>query len=466
MEKSRLIRLLRSFTPAELRNFKKYLRTPFFNQRSETLALLDVLEKSLRSGKAVPEKTDAYRRIFGRDEHDDHRVRLAMSSLYKLAGQFLAVQDFLNDAPGYQRRLARVFHQRRLSDHARLALAEAGAAHERQPLRNADFLEEHYRLSLEKNRMAVDTQASELIDFQQLSKDLDQAFLAQKLWHSCFMLSHQAVVNTNYDFGLLEAALEYAERSGALATPAVALYYHCYRALTNPSEHAHFQAFKSLLLTHDQLFPPDERRDLFILAINFCIRQYNAGNSDYLHEQFDFYREGLAQKYFLTEGVLSRYTYLNAASNGMALQELDWTERFIHEYRDLLPEAHRESLFSFNLARLEYQRRALGRALQLLQKTDYKDLPLSLAAKTLQLKIFYELGEFDLLESHVQAFGAFIRRKKALGYHRTNYQNTLFYTQKLLEINRFDKTAVAALRAELENTGAVAEKDWLLAQLS
>ncbi len=42
--------------------------------------------------------------------------------------------------------------------------------------------------------------------------------------------------------------------------------------------------------------------------------------------------------------MLSRYTYLNAASNGMALQELDWTERFIHEYRDLLPEAHREKL--------------------------------------------------------------------------------------------------------------------------
>ena len=103
--------------------------------------------------------------------------------------------------------------------------------------------------------------------------------------------------------------------------------------------------------------------------------------------------------------------------------------------------------------------------MQLLQKADYKDLLLSLAAKMLQLKIFYELTEFDLLESHLQAFGAFIRRKKALGYHRDNYQNTLHFTQKLLDTNRFDKAAWAALRAEIEATGALAEREWLLGQV-
>lgn len=177
-----------------------------------------------------------------------------------------------------------------------------------------------------------------------------------------------------------------------MVKPAIAVYFYCYRALTNPAATAFFQQFKAELLAHSALFPIDERRDL-------------------------------------------------------------------------LPEAHRESLFSFNLARLEYQRRALGPALQLLQKADYKDLLLSLAAKMLQLKIFYELTEFDLLESHLQAFGAFIRRKKALGYHRDNYQNTLYFTQKLLDTNRFDKAARAALRAEIEATRALAEREWLLGQV-
>jgi len=465
MEKSRLVRLLRSFSPAELRGLRRFAQSSLAGQRPEVGALLDLLIKPLREGRPMPDKKTAFEGIFQLKTYDDHRVRLAMSGLYKLAGQFLAVRDLLDDVPAGQLRLAQVLRHRRLPEAARAAYGESSAAQARRPWRNADFYEEYYRCSLERHRFELDAPTPEQLDLQTLSRALDQAFLARKLWQSCFMLAHQTAANTAYDFGLLEAALAFAEGSDALATPAVAVYYHCYRALTQPGEETYFRAFKTQLLTHGDLFPMEERRDLFVLAINFCIRQYNAGNPLYLAEQFELYREGLAKKYFLTDGSLSRYTYLNAATSGLTMHELDWVEQFIHEYREALPAAHRESLFSFNLARLEYHRRSLGHALQLLQKADYKDLLLSLAAKMLQLKIFYELTEFDLLESHLQAFGTFIRRKKALGYHRENYLNTLHFTKKLLETNRFDKVERAALRTEIEATKALAEREWLLRQV-
>ena len=480
MEKSRLLKLLRSLSKEELRGLKKFVRNPFFNQRSEVPALLDVLEKSLKANRSLPDKEQAYRQIFaGRlnDElalesksasaaasFDDHRVRMAMSFLYQLTGHFLALQDFLNDKPQYQRRLAAIFRRRQLPEQFAKICEEAIIAQERQPLRDAAFFEENYQLLLEKHRFAVESHAFENLDFQELSDRLDSAFLARKLWQSCFMLAHQSVSNTSYRFGLLDAALAHIEQTDALHIPAISIYYHCYRALTNPVEKTHFQQFKKLLTQHGELFPVEELHDLYILAINFCIRQYNAGNQDYLAEQFELYKEGFAKKYFLADGTLSRYTYQNAATIGLVLHELEWVERFVHEYRPALKEEHRESLFSFNLARLEYQRRRLGTALQLLQKAEYKDLMLSLAAKTLQLKIFFELREFDLLESHLQAIRAFIRRKKVMGYHRENYLNTVIFTQKLLETNLFDKEERAALRREIEATKAVAEKEWLLEQ--
>lgn len=480
MEKSRLLRLLRTLSKEELRGLKKFVQNPFFNQRSEVPALLDVLEKSLKTGRDLPDKKRAYRQIFaGRlndeialesksaapaDNFDDHRVRMAMSFLYQLTGQFLAVKAFLDDPAQYQRRLASIYRKRNLPEQFDKTCEAAIAAQQQQPLRNAVFYEENYQLLLEKHHAAVERQTFEHLDFQQLSDQLDHAFLARKLWQSCFMLSHQSVSRTKYQFGLLDAALAHIEQTDALDIPAISVYYFCYRALTNPAEKTHFQQFKILLTRHGELFPVEELRDLFILAINFCIRQYNAGNQDYLAEQFDLYKEGFAKKYFLTDGSLSRYTYQNAATIGLVLHELEWVERFVHEYRPALKEEHRESLFSFNLARLEYQRRDLGKALQLLQKAEYKDLLLSLAAKTLQLKIFYELQEFDLLESHLQAIRAFIRRKKVIGYHRENYLNTVHFTQKLLETNLFDKKERAVLRREIEATKAVAEKEWLLEQ--
>ena len=465
MENTRLLKLLHTFSKTELQELRKFVRTPFFNQRNEVPLLLDCLLPALVKDKPVIDKEAAYRQIFGKTDYNDHRIRMAMSFLYQLTGQFLAIKAFLGNDVAYRRQLAAVFRERRMPEQAEKTNQEAFALQQNQPLRNADFMEERYQILLEKHRQQIETQRIEQDALQEQSDQLDQAFLARKLWQACAMLSHRNVSNATYDFGMLDAALLFAEKSGALKQPAIAIYHACYQALSKPSESAHFQHFRKCLTDYADLFPAEELRDLFILAINYCIRQYNAGNLEYLSQQFELYKEGLERHYFLSEGLISRYTYQNAATIGLVMRELEWVETFIYEYRPLLREEHREGLFSFNLARLEYYRRDLGKALQLLQKAEYKDLLLNLAAKILQLKIFYELQEFDLLASHLQAVRSFIRRKKVMGYHRENYMNTVHFTQKLLEVNPFDKTLRAELRQEIEQTKAVAEKEWLLSQV-
>ncbi len=464
MEKSRLIQLLRSFSRQEQRDFRRFLQSPFFSRRAETVILYDLLEKYLKSGKPVPEKEAAFNVAFPNEAFDDHRLRMLMSQLYQLASQFLAVQDFLADETQPLMQLGQVLRKRKLTSQFTQAAAELAQKLESQPYRNPDFYQNKYLATLEKYRNAYDMREVESQQLQALSDELDTAFLARKLWQACFLLSHEAVSNTSYDFGLLDDALRFAEKSRALETPAIAIYYHCYRALTNPDETAFFQNFKALLLQHGGLFPDSEMRDLYILAINFCIRRYNAGSQEYLRDQFDFYKDGLRRGYFLTDGELSRYTYQNAVTSGLVMREFDWVERFIHDYRDKLADAYQESVFSFNLARLGYEKKQFDQALSLLQLAEYKDLLLNLAAKTLQLKIYFELDEFDLLEAHLSAFKTFLRRKKELGYHRENYLNTIEFTRKLLETNPFDKEARAALRAEIAEAKNIGEKKWLLGQ--
>lgn len=465
MEKSRLVQLLRTFSKQEQRDFRRYLQSPYFNRRIEAILLYDLLEKHLKNNSPVPEKEAAYSVIFSDEPFDDHRLRMLMSQLFQLAGQFLAVQDFLADEAQPLMRLGQALRKRKLVTHFSQTSADLAQKLDNQPYRNADFYQNKYLASLEKYRTAYDMREVESQQLQALSDELDTAFLTRKLWQACILLSHEAVSNTSYDFGLLDEALRFAERSGGLNTPAIAIYYHCYRALTNPDSPDFFQNFKVLVLRHGGLFPAEEVRDLYILAINFCIRRYNAGSQQYLRDQFDFYKDGLRQGYFLTDGELSRYTYQNAVTSGLVMRDFEWVEQFIYSYRDKLAAPYQESVFSFNLARLAYEKKQFDQALHLLQLAEYKDLLLNLAAKTLQLKIYFELDEFDLLEAHLSAFNIFLRRKKELGYHRDNYLNTIQFTRKLLETNLFDKKARAALRAEIEAAKSLGEKEWLLGQV-
>ena len=465
MEKSRLLQFLRTFGPAEIRGFRKFLRSPYFNHREDVCALFGFLSKHLKTGQPVPGKKIVFGKLFPGEEFDDHRIRMLMSFLFQLAGQFLLVKKILEDEVQSRQKLASIFRERNLPAHFEKAWDGLSAKHAGRPFRNARFFEEKYRISLERYRSDSSRRELDLGYLQSLEEELDMAYLTRKLWQACFLLSHQAMRNVDFDFGMLAEAIQFAERKKLLGVPAVSIYYHCFRALTEPEESGFFQKFKAQIFEHGSLFPIDELRDLHILAINFCIRRYNAGNPGYLREQFELYRNGFRHGYFLVEGSLSHITYQNAVTSGLVMAEFEWVEKFIFGYKEKLRGAYRESVFSFNLARLEYERKDLDAALRLLQKAEYGDLLLNLAARSLQMKIYYELDEFDLLDAHLRAFQVFLRRKKELGYHRENYLNTIRLTRKLLEVNPFDKKEKEELRKEIEAVQGVGEKEWLLGRV-
>lgn len=463
MKNTRLWQLLYTLSPEERQGLKKFAESPFFNQRPEASRLLDVLLLSLKKGRATPGKEQVFQQVFDGRPFEDHRLRMAISFAYQLVRRYLTVQDFLEDEVQLAIRESEVLRRRKLYALSRHCLDSARNALDGQTVRNADFFDQEYRLLLEECRLEMTRPSAQPEQLQALSEQLDKAFLSRKLWQNCVLLSHQNMAKSDFSPGLLDQVLDNLDEP---AVPAIAIYYRYYRALTqSENSAAHYQHFKAMLFEHGEIFSEEELRDLYLLAINFCIKQYNAGNQTFLREQLELYQRGLEHRYFLVAGELSAYTYLNVVTLALVLQELDWAGQFIEAYRTLLAPERQESFFSFNKARLEYAQRRLGNALQLLQKAEYKEVLLGLAAKTLQLKIYYELGEFDLLDAHLQSLKTYLYRKKVMGYHRENYINTIRFTLKLLEIKPYDQAAKTALRQVIEQTGAVAEKEWLLAQL-
>lgn len=465
MENTKIIQLLKTFSKKDLRDLRKFIQSPFFNQRKDVIQLLDILLKSLKKEQFILSKIEIAKTLYPNEPFDDHKVRMVMSFLLKNAEQFLVINDLFQDNLKYKAKLTGIYRQRNLPKHFEKTYREISSLKEKQNLRNADFHATDYEISMEAYRFHFTRQPMSELNLQELSDKLDTAFIARKLWQTCLSLSHQAVYNKEYQFGLLREVLDYIEKRDLFHIPAISIYYHWFHALTDSSEQQHFQRFKQILLREGKQFPKEEIRDLYILAINFCIKQYNAGNLEYLKEQFDFYQEGFKSAYFLQNGVLSRFTYQNAVTIGLVMKEFDWVENVIFDYQKKLKVAFQETVFNFNMARLKYEKQDYNAALNLLQQSEYKDLYLNLAAKTLQLKIYYELDEFDLLEAHLGAMRTFIRRKKDLGYHRENYLNTLHFTKKMVELIPFDKEAKKALNSEVEQTNALAEKRWILGQL-
>jgi tetratricopeptide (TPR) repeat protein len=235
--------------------------------------------------------------------------------------------------------------------------------------------------------------------------------------------------------------------------------------MKNPSDESHYRLLKKEIFENGHLFPIEEMRVIYLLTINYCIGRINAGISAFFRESFDLYRGGLENGTFLENGVLSRFTFQNAVTSGLNLREFEWVENFIKSYNKLLDEKHQESFVHFNQARLYFEQKDYDRGMKLLAQSDYDDILMTLNARAMLLKIYYELNEFDALDSLIESMSSYLQRKKVMGYHRNIFKNLIYCTKKLLKAIPGNVEQIEKFKSEIQAIEPLMERKWLLEQL-
>ena len=460
-----LYELLQSFSKTELVRFGKLVRSPFFTHRTEMERIFTHLSQCIYRKKPLPDKGDLFEKAFPGKEYDDLLLRATLSDLRELMEDFLIWQKIQSDPVAAKIALATQLRERNLNKPFLQTAAKIDRLLQSSPEKNADHLRQVLDFQLEMVHFETRTVRTGNLHLQEIADSLDTLYLAQKLRHACTQISHQAVFKADYDFGLLPDVLNSVEKGGYLSEPSVALYYYCYRFLTEPQNLYYFQQFRTGLTEHEQYFPFSELKNLYLLAINYCIRRLNEGNEPVIREGWGLYREGLEKGFLLENGRLSGFTFNNVVAFGIKLKEFEAVQLFIAEYAPRLEPEQQESYSHFNYARIEYARRQFSAAMTLLQKADFKDLVNNLIVKTLLLKIYYELGEIDLLLSHLDSFRSFIRRSHVSDYHRKNFSLIISFTQKIIALKPGNTTQRARLKQAIQEAETLSEKEWLLGKI-
>jgi hypothetical protein len=460
LENSNLVQILQTLSRQEWRDLEKWLRSPVHNTHPEVTQLFWQLREQISGGEKL--ETAAMGRLVApaRADSVDHLHHLK-SYLMKSVEDFLLWSAWNAGAVARQQTLAVVYRRRQLGKLAQRARRNAAQLQQSAPARDLDHFEKNVRLEYEAIRQAEQEHTAQTQDLQPLLDAQDIRFALEKLQTGCLMLSQMAVSPRAYDRGLLDPLLRFLENHRHLQIPAIALYYHGYQALLEPGADGHFQHFKALLQEHGPSFEGEELRNLYLLAVNFCIRRLNRQERAYLREVFDLYQSGIALGVFLENGQLSRFTYTNIAQAGMGLGEFLWVAGFLEQYKKYLPVELREPVSNFNLARLYYETGRPAEAMRCLLRVEHDDIIHNLAAKTLLAKIYFEQGEFNALDSLLDSIEAYIRRKKVLGYHRDNYLGFVRMLRLLHTTEPGNAAKRAEIRQKIAGAKVLAEREWL-----
>jgi hypothetical protein len=411
-------------------------------------------------------KEAAHRFIFSDNQpFDDATMRYAMSFLLKLVKQFLIHKELKENELQQNLLLTKALKKRGADRTLEKHLAQTTAALKETAVQNGAFHLADFQLHVEifehrhRRRDAAD------LNLQALSDGLNNFYATELLRWACVQLSHSSISKQQYAQPFLENLLEKIGDDTFKTTPSVSAYFFAYRALKF-SEEVDFQRLKEIIIVHAAVFPPLEIRDLYLLAINVCIKKLNGGERQYEAAALDLYRNGLSNGALLDDGVLSPYTYRNVANLAIKIGETTWAADFLNDFKEKLPVKERENLFRYNLAHLHFRKNNYPKAMELLRDVHLKEALQNLDARRMLMRMYYETGEYAALDSLLESFKIFIHRQKNLGYHRENYLNLVKITRKLLQTDLKSRKANDKLRKEIEETMALTERDWLLSQLT
>jgi len=460
-----LLQIFQSLHQNELHAARKFLQSPFFNQRSDVLALFDLLVKAQKKDKiAELSKEFIFSKIFPKQPYHNLSLNHLFAYLTERMEQYLALVEMQRDGLAEQLYRVRAFRRRGLAQLFERDAQKLEQQHLASPKRHADWHLFHYKLQQEIFNHRILKNRSDDHNLPVTVDALGQFFILENLRWACTAHSIQAIGGKAHQLPMAEA-VQAAATAASLEQPSIALLANSLRALQSPEDEEAFHSITTLLKQFPNLFPPAESRDIYMSAINFCIRRQNRGERAYAREALGLYRSALEAGILFENGVLPKYTYNNIHMLAQVSGEREWARNFLDAYRKNLAPAESDNIYRYNLAVFHFRAGEHKKVLEALRAVEFSEVFINLDVRRMLLKSYYELEEWSALDSLLDSFRAYLRRQKGLGYHRESYLNLIRFTKKMIKSTGKKDAAQRRLAAQIMAAGEVAEREWLLGKL-
>lgn len=460
MYKSKLIRLYQTLDDAEIRQFKKWLKSPIHNKHKDVQSLFEYLFSRQSITAITTQRDRAYQYLYPKEETNMARLRHVMSFATEVLEDFIRYKEYVYNQELSNLLLLKGFRKRGLKKDAEKKERSLRNRLKKQEVQNEVHYWVRHQLEVEDFNLQRERDQPTSTNLQAVMDSASLFFVLTTLRYACISITHQNLYKKEYNVPFLDVILSAIETGSYSDINSIQLYYACYLSLTEPNEDKPYELLKNYLIQFPQILPPRQFREVYEIALNYCIKHANKGNRFYMEEAFDLYMNGIENSVLLDDGYLSHFAYKNIVGIGLYLKKIADIETFIPKGEYLLHPDYRDNYMHYNTAKLYFEMKKYAKAKKLLISMDYDDLFMTITAKMMLFKIYVEEGDFDVMEAYIHSFTQFLRRKSDMSYHKKTFLNTIRFAQKA--IHAFTKEEKKVLAEQIQSTNPLPEKKWLL----
>jgi hypothetical protein len=480
-----IVEILKSFDKKEIKSFRKFLNSDYFNTNERVAVLYESIIRfypAFDSADLIHEYLFA--ELYGNAKFNDKTLRYLLSEIQKLCELFLLQIRIEKEPDEGNKFLALEYRERKLYDKADgklnkmiLELMEKG------DYDFETFKKMYELLGLSQiNLMLTDKQK---INTEKRSSEYFVYYVISSLAHTCNNITAMKV-NFNFDTDQfledvfvksvdLQKLLDYFKLPSNLNSltyedeiSIVMRMYLCFTAtISNISDEIYFAEFKSLLKDYSHLFNHYGQYNIFVMFETCCALKRSAiDDLKYRKEYLEVKKLALSKNLYTPyEGhFMEARNFRSILNVAISLEEYDWAEKFVTEYISKVFPEFRDEVFHFSNSELSFAKGNYEEALNHLTGIDYKFDELKRFVKNLTFKIYYELGYIEQVITTEDSYRHFIEKNKKLSDNaKLPNRNFLIFGKELINLRlKPDEFKIKKLHEKISATNSVSSKAWLV----
>lgn len=416
-----------------------------------------------------PNREGAFKHIYGKTRaYNDLLFRQLENNLLNLLKKFIAGYEFQYDDISEKFYELKSYKKSNLVSMQQETLKKISTQLNSHSQKDSEFYYKSFHYYTEEYLFQLNNnlkQGEQVL--KNLANSLEEFYLYNKLKYYCIAINQKNIIQIQNEIISIGALVSQLQIEHYKHNPGILIYYYILLTLTKPEEEDNFVQLEKNILKNFKLFTDKEANDMFVFAQNYCIKQSNKGNLNYLDTLFKFYSISVENSLLINNGTFPPQSFKNIVAVALRLKKIKWVEHFIKTFYKIIVDEHRKNAYNYNFANLYYYKKDYKKCLTHLQEVDFKNMFYGFDAKILLIKTYFEKGDYEALDGFLYSFYMFIKRNKFISaIHKTNYLNFMLYLKKLMKLKKYAlPKQIQQIETAITNAKDVTNKTWLLEML-
>jgi len=419
-----------TLSKAELREFDKFVNSPFFNNRQEVSLLFKAIKEGLQKKNLHQiDRTNLYSQIYKNSKYKDNVLRRIISNLNQLLNKYLVYKEQENDKIEYKFNLIRSAYRRKQLKIVTQNIAHAETEVDKCNDLSSEYFEKKLKLIEIQNSYSVfESNWKKIVDnMNKKGKYLLCYFLTELYWE----LIERKTYSWNTNLADLNDPLTYfmkafnprfffetfSQRDNNFYL--VQTFYYAYEVYKSPNSIRKQKTYLDFLFSHDDKFNKNTQSFFYNIMQGVYVfnkKIYPQKRTSISQKQFELYKKMIKKNLLIQID----YTYIreeafnNVIKVALQLDQFHWISNFLRNHVHLLPPSVKENCLNFNHARIEFKKRNFAKSLLYIAKVNHNKLLYKLQSKILMCKILYELNYSEQLLSFLDSFRHFVKNNSSI----------------------------------------------------